>query len=254
MMTLDVQDGVGLITLNRPEAMNALSLALKAELAQALREIADSREIRCLVITGTGRAFCAGGDITEMDAGRAPEETRRRFLKLLREIYIPLARLEMPVIAAVNGHAHGSGCSLAMACDIVFAARSAQFSLAFLRVGLIPDSGALFFLPRLVGVRRAKELVFSARRFGAEEALEYGLVQQVVDDDALLDVAREQARLWARGPAVQLGMAKRLLDQAPLVALDDMAEFEAYAQSVAASTDFHADAVATFLARTSGGG
>ena len=166
MMTLDVQDGVGLITLNRPEAMNALSLALKAELAQALREIADSREIRCLVITGTGRAFCAGGDITEMDAGRAPEETRRRFLKLLREIYIPLARLEMPVIAAVNGHAHGSGCSLAMACDIVFAARSAQFSLAFLRVGLIPDSGALFFLPRLVGVRRAKELVFSARRFG----------------------------------------------------------------------------------------
>jgi 2-(1,2-epoxy-1,2-dihydrophenyl)acetyl-CoA isomerase len=248
-ITLDVEDGVGLLTLSRPEALNALNLRLKGELRDALRAVTASTDVHCLVITGAGRAFCAGGDITEMDPERTPAESRRRMLTLLREVYIPLARLEKPVIAAVNGHAHGAGCSLMMACDIVYAARTAQFSLAFIRMGLIPDSGALFFLPRLVGLRRAKELVFTARRFGADEARELGLVDNVCDDDRLLAVAMEQARALANGPAVQLGMAKRLLDQAPLTSLEDMCELEAYAQAVAVSTERHSEAVRDFVAR-----
>jgi 2-(1,2-epoxy-1,2-dihydrophenyl)acetyl-CoA isomerase len=245
-MTFAVEDGVGVITLNRPEALNALDLQLKDELADALRRITDDSAVRCLVVTGAGRAFCAGGDITEMDPERAPEETRRRMLKLLRDVYIPLARLEKPVIAAVNGHAHGAGLSLAMACDLIYAKRDATFSFAFARMGLIPDSGALFFLPRRVGVPRAKELVFSARRFDPEEALALGIVQRVVDED-VLEAALDQAGAFARMPALQLGMAKRLLDQSPLIALEDMAELEAYSQAVAVSTADHAEAVDAFL-------
>lgn len=247
-MTFDVEDGVGVITLNRPEALNALSLQLKDELADVLRRITEDAAVRCLVVTGAGRAFCSGGDITQMDPERPPQETRRRMLKLLREVYIPLARLERPVIAAVNGHAHGAGLSLAMACDLIYAQRGATFSFAFARMGLIPDSGALFFLPRRVGVPRAKELIFSARRFDPDEALALGIVQRVVDED-VLEAALEQARAFARLPALQLGMAKRLLDQSPLIALEDMAELEAYSQAVAVSTADHAEAVDAFLAK-----
>jgi 2-(1,2-epoxy-1,2-dihydrophenyl)acetyl-CoA isomerase len=244
---LGVDDGVAVVTLQRPDALNALNLQLKAELAAAIRELGERRDIRSVVITGAGRAFCSGGDITQMDPDREPQESRRRMLKLLAEVFIPLSRLEKPVVAAVNGHAHGAGCSLAMACDIVLAARSAEFSLAFARLGLIPDSGALFFLPRLVGVNRAKELVFSARRFGAEEARELGLVHRVLDDDELLRVAMEQARTLAEGPTVALGIAKRLLDQSPILSLEDMAQLEAYGQAVAISAADHAEGVRAFF-------
>jgi 2-(1,2-epoxy-1,2-dihydrophenyl)acetyl-CoA isomerase len=248
-MSLEVEEGVAVITLSRPEALNALDLQLKAELASALADVAQRTDIRAVLVTGSGRAFCAGGDITQMDPDREPRESRRRMLKLLREVFIPLARLEKPVVAAVNGHAHGAGCSLAMACDIVIAGRGAQFSLAFARLGLIPDSGALYFLPRLVGVSRAKELVFSARRFGAEEARDLGLVHRVVEDDELLAVAMEQARRFAAGPSVALGMAKRLLDQSPILSLEDMAELESYGQALAVSTADHGEGVRAFHER-----
>jgi 2-(1,2-epoxy-1,2-dihydrophenyl)acetyl-CoA isomerase len=208
--------------------------------------VRDNAEVRAVLVTGAGRAFCSGGDIAQMDPDRPPRESRRRMLKLLHEVFIPLAQLEKPVVAAVNGHAHGAGLSLAMACDLVFAARSAQFSLAFARLGLIPDCGALYFLPRLVGPARAKELVFSARRFGAEEAAELGLVHRVVDDAELLPTALEQARALAHGPTVALSMAKRLLDQSSMLSIDDMAELEAYGQSVAVATVDHREGVAAF--------
>jgi 2-(1,2-epoxy-1,2-dihydrophenyl)acetyl-CoA isomerase len=246
-MRFELRDGVGTITLDRPDALNALNLQLKAELADALREIAGDPEVRAVLVTGAGRAFCSGGDITQMDPDRPPRESRRRMLKLLHEVFIPLARLEKPVIAAVNGHAHGAGLSLAMACDLVVAARGAQFSLAFARLGLIPDCGALYFLPRLVGVARAKELVFSARRFAADEARELGIVHEVVDDEQLLETAMERARTLARGPSVALGMAKRLLDQSPILSLDDMAELESYGQSVAVASDDHREGVTAFF-------
>jgi len=246
-ITLDVTDGVGIVTLNRQEALNALNLQLKAELSAALSEVASRPEVRCVLLTGAGRAFCAGGDITEMDPDRRPVENRRRMLSLLWDVCMPLARSEKPVVAAVNGHAHGAGCSLVMACDIVIAARSAEFSLAFARLGLIPDSGALYFLPRLVGVSRAKELVLTARRFSADEACQIGMVHRVVDDDVLMATALEQARALAAGPSVALGLAKRLLDQAPTLSLDDMMELESYGQALAMSTDDHREGVHAFL-------
>lgn len=248
-MTLVIDDGVAIITLRRPESLNALNLQLKAELAAAIREVASRSEVRSVLLTGDGRAFCSGGDITQMDAERTPAQSRRRQLKVLNEVYIPLSRLEKPVVAAVNGHAHGAGCSLAMACDIVLASRSAQFSFAFTRLGLVPDSGALYFLPRLVGVSRAKELVFSARRFGAEEAQQLGLVLRVYDDEELVPAAIEQARALAAGPSVALGIAKRLLDQSLQLTLDDMAELEAYGLAVAVSASDHAEGVAAFRER-----
>jgi 2-(1,2-epoxy-1,2-dihydrophenyl)acetyl-CoA isomerase len=245
-LIFEVEEGVATLTLNRPDALNALNLALKAELAAAIAEIRDRDDVRAVLLTGAGRGFCAGGDIKEMDPNRTPPAARRRMLKILTEILLPLTRLEKPVVAAVNGHAHGAGVSLALASDIVYAAESAVFSLAFSRLGLIPDTGALFLLPRRVGVARAKELVFSARRFSAAEAEELGIVLRVLPDDELLPAATELARRLGAGPTIALGIAKRLLDQSLLLSPEDMAELEAYGQAVATATNDHAEGIAAF--------
>jgi len=242
-----VEDGLATITLNRPEALNALNQQLKDELADVLRALPSNRdEVRAVLLTGAGRAFSAGGDIVQMDPGRGAEVTRQRMTRLLREVLIPLARQEVPVVAAVNGHAHGLGLSLALACDVAFAARSAVLSMAFVRVGLAPDGGASYFLPRVVGVRRAKELMLTGRRLDAEEALALGLVNEVVEDEQLLARARSFARELAQGPTVALGAAKRLIDQSWLSSLEDMAQLEAYAQALAMSSEDHREGIAAF--------
>jgi 2-(1,2-epoxy-1,2-dihydrophenyl)acetyl-CoA isomerase len=248
-LLLEVTDGVATLTLNRPDALNALNLQIKGELTQVIRELRDNPEVRAVVLTGAGRAFSAGGDIKEMDPERTPAVARARMLKILKDILLPLYQLEKPVIAAVNGHAHGAGVSLAMACDLIYAAESAVFSFAFARLGLVPDTGALFLLPRRVGVARAKELVFTARRFGAAEAKELGIATEVLPDDELLPAATAFARQVAAGPTVALGLAKRLLDQSLLLSPEDMAELEAYAQPVAQSTSDHAEGLAAFAER-----
>jgi 2-(1,2-epoxy-1,2-dihydrophenyl)acetyl-CoA isomerase len=245
-MTFGVDEGVGTITLNRPDALNALNLELKAELAATIAEIRARPDVRAVVVTGAGRAFCAGGDIDEMDPGRTPPAARTRLLKLLEEVFIPLARLEKPVIAAVNGHAHGAGCSLALAADMIYAAESAVFSLAFARLGLVPDSCSLYFLPRRLPINRAKELVFSARRFDAAEGERLGLVNRVLPDEELMPVALEEAARLASGATTALGLAKRLLDQSSQLTIDDMAQFEAYAQAIATGTEDHREGVAAF--------
>lgn len=246
VLTLAVSDGVGTLTLNRPDALNALNFDLKAALAVALRDLRDRDDVRAVVLTGAGRAFCAGGDISQWEPGAAPTATRRRWLRLLSEVVVPLARLEQPVVAAVNGHAHGAGFSLALACDLIYAAESAVFSLPFTKLGLVPDTGSLYFLPRLIGLSRAKELVFSGRRLTAAEACELGLVTRVVPDGELATAAGEFARTVASGASVALGMTKRLLDQSFTMSLDDMVEFESYAQAVAISTEDHAEGVRSF--------
>jgi 2-(1,2-epoxy-1,2-dihydrophenyl)acetyl-CoA isomerase len=242
----EVEDGVARLTLNRPDAMNAFNMQLKQELGQTLEECAVREEVRAVLLTGAGRAFSAGGDIVQMDPDRGPGVTRERMRKLLHGTVFPLARLEKPVVAAVNGHCHGLGLSLAMACDIVYAAESAVFSMAFTKVGLVPDGAAIYFLPRLVGLNRAKELVLTARRFGAAEASEIGLVTRVIGDDELLDAAMQTARELASGATLALGLSKRLLDQAPQLSLDDAAELEAYAQAIMMASADHAEGVAAF--------
>jgi len=245
-LTLEVRDGVGVVTLDRPDAMNALNMQLKEELAAVAAELARRDDVRSVVLTGAGRAFCAGGDISEMDPTRTPAATRQRMRRLLHGTVLPLARLDKPVIAAVNGHAHGLGLSLVLGCDFVYAADSAVFSMAFTKVGLVPDGVAIHLLPRIVGLTRAKELVLTARRFGAEEARELGIVSRVLPQDELLPEALEVAGTLARGATLALSASKRLLDQAPLVSREDAAELEAYAQAVMMGSDDHAEAVSAF--------
>ena len=245
-MTFEVTDGVGVITLDRPDAMNALNMQLKDELGRTLEEAAERPDVRAVLLTGSGRAFSAGGDIVQMDPNRGPTVTRARMRRLLHGTVFPLARLEKPVIAAVNGHCHGLGLSLALACDIVYAAESAVFSMAFTRVGLVPDGAAIYHLPRIVGLSRAKELVLTGRRFGADEARELGIAAHVTPDGELIAVALEAARTLAQGATLALGLSKRLLDQAPLLSLDDAAELEAYGQALMMATEDHAEGVAAF--------
>ena len=242
----EVEAGVATLTLNRPDVLNALNLALKAELAERIAELGKRRDVRAIVLTGSGRAFCSGGDIREMDPGRTPADTRERLLALHRTLFTPLAAIEKPVIAAVNGTAVGAGLSLALACDLIFAAERAVFGAVFSSRGLVPDAGAAFRLVRYVGVSRAKELAFSGRLFGAGEALQLGLVQRVIADADLLRETQAYAASLASGATLALGLTKRLLDLAPTSTQDEMVEHEIGAVIQAIGTADHAEALAAF--------
>lgn len=239
------------LVLNRPESLNALNLKLKAELAEAVAFAGADAGVRAVLLTGAGRAFCSGGDITEMDASRTADEARRRMRHLLHTIHLPLTRLEKPVIAAVNGHAFGAGFSIALAADLVLVSDEAKLSFAFAKVGLVPDSGALFFLPRLIGLNLAKELIFTAKVISAAEARELGLVNRVVPKDDLDAEAMELAAELAAGPAIALGMMKTLINQSPTSSFEEMIELEAYAVSVVTATADHAEGIAAFLEKRS---
>lgn len=245
-LELSVRDGVATVRLNRPQARNALNEQLKGELAELIQQFAVDEQVRAVLLTGNGSAFCAGGDIKEMDPNRSPDAARLRMRKILRQVYLPLAQLEKPVVAAVNGDAHGAGVSLALAADIVIASEEAVLSLAFRRVAVVPDSGVLYFLSRQLGRSQAKDLIFTGRRMTAREALEIGLVNRIAPPAELEAQAFELARTLAAGPTIAFGLAKRLLDQAPSMSFEDMVELEAYAQGIAMSTEDHREAVAAF--------
>lgn len=246
VLLFTVERGVATLTLNRPERLNALNLELKARLAQTISEIGRRADIRAVVLSGSGRAFCSGGDIREMDAGRSGREVRQRLLAMHHEVVIPLSRLEKPVIAAVNGPAVGAGFSLALACDFIMAAEHATFSMIFTQRGLVPDSGAAYMLPRLIGLSRAKELAFTGRTLDAAQAGQLGLVHRVVTAEALLSESTAFAETLAQGASVAIGLTKRLLDQSLQSTIEEMAEFEACAAAIAVSTEDHAEGIKAF--------
>jgi 2-(1,2-epoxy-1,2-dihydrophenyl)acetyl-CoA isomerase len=248
---LAVEDGLATVVLNRPEALNALNMQLKEELAEVWRRLADDAEVRAVLLTGAGRAFSTGGDIKQMDPDRGTEATRRRMAKLTREVVIPLARLDKPVVGAVNGHAHGLGLGIALACDVLYAAESAVLSMAFTRVGLAPDGCASYLLVRAVGLNVAKELMFTGQRLSAPEALELGLVNHVVPDEELMATAGEAARGLAKGATVALCTAKRLLNEAALHSIEEMAELEAFGQAIAMTSEDHREGIAAFAEKRS---
>jgi enoyl-CoA hydratase/carnithine racemase len=237
---VDIDDGLATVVLNRPEALNALNMQLKEELAAVLRVLADATEVRAVLLTGAGRAFSTGGDIKQMDPDRGTETTRRRMAKLTREVVIPLARLDKPVIAAVNGHAHGLGLGIALACDIVYAAESASLSMAFTRVGLAPDGCASYFLVRAIGLMRAKELMFTGRRLTAADAEKLGLVNHVVPDGELMETATGVAR------GLAICAAKRALNEAVLHTIEEQAELEAFGQAIAMTSEDHREGIGAF--------
>jgi 2-(1,2-epoxy-1,2-dihydrophenyl)acetyl-CoA isomerase len=232
------------ITLNRPDKLNAFDTATHEAFAAALKE-ARPAEVRAVVLTGAGRGFCVGQDLGELRDGE------RDVAGLLRERWnrhvVALRELEKPVLAAVNGAAAGAGLALACACDIRLASQSASFVPAFVNVGLVPDTGGSYFIPHLLGPARAFEWMTSGRKLPAAEALEWGLVAEVVEDDRLLPRTHERAVELAAMPTRGIAMTKRLFDRAAGVRLEEQLELEAQLQAAATGTDDFAEGVAAFL-------
>jgi len=238
------EGGVATVTLDRPEALNALTRASRRALTRDLRGLSADPAVRCVVLTGEGRAFCAGQDLREQDALDDVDV-------MIRETYIPIieAIVEMPkpVIAAVNGAAAGAGLSLALACDLRYLSEDAVLMLAFSNIGLVPDCGGTWLLPRTVGYARAFELAVTGRRVQADEALALGLVQRVLPRAEVLPAAQELAAQLAARPTLALGWTKRLLRAAEHGTLADAMELEAQLQAAAVATHDHAEGIAAFL-------
>ena len=248
-LLFEVEDRVATITLNRPDAFNALTRTLNRELKEALGGIADDSQVGAVVITGAGRAFCSGQDLRQADGSLSDPAARVR--EDLNEFYAPMIlamrRLPKPIIGAINGVAAGAGMSLALATDIRVASDRASFMQAFSRVGLVPDAGSNYFLPRLVGPPRALELAWTARRVGAEEALDIGLVNTVVAADELATTAQELAAQLARGPALAIGLTKQAMLKSMESSLPEVLAMEAELQARCIVTDDFAEGVAAFL-------
>jgi 2-(1,2-epoxy-1,2-dihydrophenyl)acetyl-CoA isomerase len=239
------QHGVATLTLNRPQALNAFVPQMNQEVLQALRDGERDAEVRCLMITGAGRAFCAGQDLK----GRTPEQ-KGSLGASLREKYNPMIRqirqMETIVIAAVNGVAAGAGCNLALACDLRVASEEAKFIQSFIRVGLAPDSGGSFILPRLVGLSKALELLLLGDSIDAREAQRIGLVARVFPTDEFAASARLIAERVARAPR-SIGLIKRAVNHANLGNLENALEYEAHLQEIAGRSADYDEGVKAFL-------
>jgi 2-(1,2-epoxy-1,2-dihydrophenyl)acetyl-CoA isomerase len=243
---LDVNDGVAVLTLNRPAQKNALDLAMRDALAAAVPRVRDDAAIKALVLRGAGEAFCSGGDVARMQDTSLAGPPWREGMRALHRWFGELAELEKPVIAAVDGPAFGAGFSLALAADFIVATPRAKFCAVFGRMGLVPDLGCLFMLPRIVGLQRAKEIVFTTRVVTAGEAHALGIVFEVVPAEALQAQALELASRFRHAATGALGMAKNLLNQSFHLDRHAMAEMEACAQTVCRDSPEHCEAVQRF--------
>lgn len=246
---VEMRDGTALVTLNRPARRNALDLAMRDGLAAAVDRVRDDDAIKAIVITGASGTFCAGGDLKALrERDRNPSAGRDRIRRLHRWFH-ELVNLEKPVVAAVDGAAYGAGFNLALAADFILCSPQARFCQVFGRVGLVPDLGGFFLLPRIVGLQRAKELVFSAREIGPEEALSLGIVYAIRPAETLTNEALALAERFHQAPTGAIGMAKNILNQSFHLDQRALAELEAYAQAVALSSDYAEAAMARFLAK-----
>jgi 2-(1,2-epoxy-1,2-dihydrophenyl)acetyl-CoA isomerase len=239
-------DGVLTLTLNRPEALNSFTVEMKEELLKALKDAARDKEVRAIVLTGAGRAFSAGQDLKERqgaDVADLGTELRLRY----NPIILAMRRLEKPIVGAINGVAAGAGISIALACDIAIAAETATFIEAFSRVGLVPDTGSTWFLPRLVGSARAAEMMFTADPVDAATAERIGLINRVVPADQLMTEATSLAARLAKSAPIALALAKRALNRTYDMNLEEALDFEAQLQSVAGRSADHKEGVAAFV-------
>jgi 2-(1,2-epoxy-1,2-dihydrophenyl)acetyl-CoA isomerase len=242
----DVKDAIATITFNRPEVMNATNDQFYREMAQLIRDIDSDESVGCVIMTGAGRGFCAGADVKAMNPDMPLLSRRRRHRWILADVLRPLVMLEKPVIAAVNGAAVGAGFNIALAADILIASDAAVFSQIFTRLGLVPDLGGLYLLTRVVGLNKAKELCFTAKKISAAEALALGIANHVVPSDRLIEEARKLATEIAAGPPTALAMIKTLLNKSSNSTLEQMLEYESYAQTLAYTTPEHTEGVAAF--------
>lgn len=242
-----IEDGVATLTLNRPEALNALSMEIRHGLLEALGRLAEDDTIGCIVLTGAGRGFCAGGDVKSM-AERSASGFERRAAGIQFSNSIPTLMKQVPkvIIGMINGVAVGAGMSMALACDLRIAGRSARFGTGFLKIGLSGDWGGTWTLTQLVGTAKARELYFLGDMINAEEALSIGLVNRVADDAELHTATMSLARRIAGSPRVALGYAKRNLNAAESEPFATVLEMEAFNQARCSQTEDHREAVQAF--------
>jgi 2-(1,2-epoxy-1,2-dihydrophenyl)acetyl-CoA isomerase len=244
---VDTQDGVTTITLNRPEVLNAFNDQMAEDVLAALKQAERDRATRCLVLTGAGRGFCAGQDLEVLRARPEGASFREHLLRTFNPIVIRLRTIEKPVIAQINGAAAGAGLGLALACDVRYMAEGAKFRFAFSGIGLAPDSGTSFFLPRLIGYARAFELAATNMPVAAKAALELGLVESVFPDQNLAAEVRVVAAKLAQGPTKAIGLTKRAMNKAFELSLEEALDYEAHLQEIAGQTADHREGVAAFL-------
>jgi len=248
----EVVDGVGWIRLNRPDKLNALTTRMAHEALDALATAREDEDVRCVVVTGEGRGFCAGQDLTEFTGSAAAGEgTTLDVAEHLRSGYnrmiSAIVELPMPVVAGVNGVAAGAGLSLALACDLRIASDAARFVQAFVKIGLVPDSGGNWLLPRVVGYAKALELSITGDMVDAAEALRIGLVNRVAPADEFPRALAETAATFAKGPTRAIGATKTLMSEALRLNLTDTLEREAVAQAELARSHDFAEGVGAFL-------
>jgi 2-(1,2-epoxy-1,2-dihydrophenyl)acetyl-CoA isomerase len=238
--------GIGTITLNRPDVYNALNDEITFELQDVLKTISKDDTIRVVVLTGEGKAFCSGQDLKS-----APADEKRSFMNSLHKRYNPIIRamreLPKPIIGKLNGVAAGAGCSLALACDMIIASEEASLIEVFINIGLVPDSGSSYFLPRLVGMAKAFELCALGSKVKAKEAAELGLINKVVPADQLELAVNELANQFANAPTKAIGLIKKMLNKSATSSLEQMLDYEAYCQEIAGQTSDYREGVKAFL-------
>jgi len=244
-----LENGVAQITLNRPERGNALNAKLIRELSTLFVSITSDPDIRAVLLLGEGKCFCAGGDIKEMEAISESYASGYTYMEGLHPLIRALINLDVPLIAVVDGAAYGAGFSLAICADYLIATTRAKFSMSFGKVGLVPDCGAFYTLPRLVGLQRAKDLIFSARVIDAEEALALGVAASVCEPDNAMAEALAIARKFTCASPTALALAKRALNKSQESNLQTMLDTEADFQARSLQSDYHKTAVERFIAK-----
>lgn len=255
LVELTIESGVAIVTLNRPEVRNAINDALRTELISVLERVAADEAVRAVVLTGKGKAFCAGGDIAGMNerlkapAGQVAFNGWRRQGQTHKSVAL-LHGLPKPVIAAVNGAAAGLGCDMALACDFIVASEEAAFTMSFVKRGLVSDGGGMYFLPRRVGLPRAKELIFTGRMVDAQEALTIGLADRVAPAETLVADAAAWARELGQGSRASIALSKAILDRTFETAEEQVFALGREAQAVCYTTAEHRESVEAFLNKT----
>ena len=248
-ITFEERDGIGIITMNQPKRRNALSPEMRADFAKLLTSLQFNTGLGAVILRGTEGVFCAGGDLKALAENLGKRDTsldRQRFYHH-HEWFQKLLNLEIPVIAAVDGAAYGAGFSIALSADFILCSDRAKMCCVFPRIGLVPDLGAFFTLPRMVGLQRAKEIMFTGRPLDAQEAKELGIAMEVHGTDYLMDATMELAGRLCKANTRAIGATKRIVNQSFNLDAQALIEMEAAAQAVQLSSDYHQNAIKGFL-------
>ncbi len=240
-----IENGIASLTLNRPDVFNAFNEQLSADVNDALKQVAKNKEVRVLLISGSGKAFCSGQDLKDI-AGKKDRSLSESLYKRYNPMIKAIRSLPIPVICKLNGVAAGAGCSLALACDMIVASENASLIEVFVNVGLVLDSGSSYFLPRLVGSARAFELATLGSKVTAKQALEWGMVNKVVSAEELDAETDKLAQHFAKAPTKAIGLMKKMLNKSMNATLDEMLEYEAYCQEIAGRSEDYKEGVNAF--------